>query len=160
MEKRFYRSRSDRMIAGVCGGLAQYFGIDSTIVRLIFVLLIFATGLGILAYIIMVIIVPLESSEATEPKDTVKENVEEMKETARELGREIRSTFAGEEGKSEEVTKLRHRRRNILGIILIVIGVLFLLASFDLFWWFHWGNLWPVILIAVGLIIIFSVRRK
>jgi len=160
MEKRFYRSRSDRMIAGVCGGLAQCFGIDSTIVRLIFVLLIFATGLGILAYIIMVIIVPLESSEATEPKDTVKENVEEMKETARELGREIRSTFAGEEGKSEEVTKLRHRRRNILGIILIVIGVLFLLASFDLFWWFHWGNLWPVILIAVGLIIIFSVRRK
>jgi len=160
MERKLYRSRSDRVVGGVCGGLARYFGIDSTIVRLIFVLLIFANGLGILAYIIMAIIVPLESSETTESKDTVKENVEEMKETARELGHEIRSTFAGEKDKSEDVTKLRHRRRNILGIILIVIGLLFLLASFDLFWWFHWGNLWPVIVIAIGLLIIFGIRRK
>jgi len=160
MERKLYRSRSDRVVGGVCGGLARYFGIDSTIVRLIFVLLIFANGLGILAYIIMAIIVPLESSETTESKDTVKENVEEMKETARELGREVRSTFAGEGDKSEDVTKLRHRRRNVLGIILIVVGLLFLLASFDLFWWFHWGNLWPVIVIAIGLLIIFGIRRK
>jgi len=160
MEKRLYRSRSDRMLWGVCGGLAKYFGMDPTIVRVLAVLLIFANGLGILAYVIMAIVVPLEGSKAAEPKEAMKENVEEMKETASELGREVRSTFAEEEEESEAVDKVRHRRRNILGILIIVIGLLFLLGSFDLFWWFSWGNLWPLILVAIGLLIILSTRRR
>lgn len=160
MEKRLYRSRSDRMVWGVCGGLAKYFDIDPTIVRIIAVLLIFANGLGILAYIIMAIVVPLESSKVTTPKEVIKENVEEIKETAGELGREIRSTLVGEEGESEEVAKVRHRRRNVLGIILVVLGILFLLGSFNLFWWFDWGNLWPLILVAIGVLIILSTRRR
>jgi len=160
VEKRLYRSRSDKMIGGVCGGLAKYFDIDPTIVRIIAVLLIFANGVGILAYIIMAIVVPLEGSKVTEPKETVRENVEEMKETASELGREIRSTFAGEEGKPEEVAKVRHRHRNLFGIILIVLGVIFLLGSFNLFWWLHWGNLWPLILVAIGVLIILGARRR
>ncbi len=160
MEKRLYRSRSDRMLWGVCGGLAKYFGMDPTIVRVLAVLLIFANGLGILAYIIMAIVVPLEGSKAAEPKEAMKENVEEMKETASELGREVRSTFAEEEEESEAVDKVRHRRRSILGILIIVIGLLFLLGSFNLFWWFSWGNLWPLILVAVGLLIILSTRRR
>jgi phage shock protein C len=160
MEKRLYRSRSDRMIEGVCGGLAKYFDIDPTIVRIIAVLSVFVGGLGILAYIIMAIIVPLEGTKVTTPEETVRENVEEMKETASELGREIRSTFTGEEGKSEEVVKARHRRRNLFGIILIVLGVIFLLDSFDLFWWLHWGNLWPLILVAIGVLIILGARRR
>jgi len=149
-----------QMIGGVCGGLAKYFDIDPTIVRIIAVLLIFANGVGILAYIIMAIVVPLEGSKVTEPKETVRENVGEMKETASELGREIRSTFAGEEGKPEEVAKARHRRRNLFGIILIVLGVIFLLGSFNLFWWLHWGNLWPLILVAIGVLIILGARRR
>ncbi len=160
MEKKLYRSRSDRMIGGVCGGLAKYFDMDPTIVRIIAVLLVFANGLGILAYIIMAIVVPLEGSKVTTPKEVVEENVEEMKKTASELGREVRSTLEGEEGESEEVAKVRHHRRNILGIILIVLGILFLLGSFDLFWWFHWDNLWPLILVAVGVLIILSTRRR
>jgi len=160
MERKLYRSRSDRMVWGVCGGLAKYFGIDSTIVRIIAVVLMLATGVGILAYIILAIVVPLENSKAAEPKDTIKENVEEMKETASELGRELRSTLAGEEGESEEVAKIRHRRRNALGIALIVLGILFLLGSFDLFWWFRWSTLWPLILVAIGVLIIFSVRKR
>ena len=160
MERRLYRSRSDRMLWGVCDGLAKYFDIDPVIIRLIFVLSIFISGLGILAYIILAIVLPLENSKATEPKDTIKENVEEMKETASELGREIRSTLAGEEDESEEVAKIRHRRRNLFGIILIVLGVLFLLGSFNLFWWFNWGNLWPLILVVIGVLIILSARRR
>ncbi len=160
MEKRLYRSRSNRMIWGVCGGLAEYFDIDPTIVRIIAVLLVFANGLGILAYVILAIVVPLESSEAAEPKEVIKENVEEIKKTASQLGDEIRSTFAREEGTSEETAKARHRSRNILGIILIVIGILFLLASFNLFWWFRWAYLWPLILVAIGLLIILGARRK
>ena len=160
MEKRLYRSRSDRMVWGVCGGLAKYFDMDPTIVRIIAVLLLFANGLGILAYIIMAIVVPQEGSKVTAPKEAIKENVEEIKETAGELGREIRSTLVGEEGESEEVAKVRHRRRNVFGIILIVLGVLFLLRSFNLFWWFDWGNLWPLILVAIGVLIILSTRRR
>ncbi len=160
MEKKLYRSRSDRMIWGVCGGLAKYFDMDPTIVRIIFVLLIFANGLGILAYIIMTIIVPLEGSKVTAPKEAIKENVEEIKNTASELGREIRSTFAGEETKSEATSKIQHRRRNFFGITLIVLGALFLMGSFNLFSWFKWSYLWPLILVAIGLIIIFSARRR
>ena len=160
MEKRLYRSRSDRMIWGVCGGLAKYFGMDVTIIRIIAVLLVFANGLGILAYIIIAIAVPLESSKVTAPKEVMRENVEDMKESASELGREIRSTLVGEEGESEEVAKVHHHRRNILGITLIIVGILFLLGSLNLFWWFHWGNLWPLIIVAIGVLIIVSTRRR
>ncbi len=160
MEKRLYRSRSDRMIWGVCGGLAKYFDIDPTIVRIIAVLLVFASGAGILAYIILAIVVPLENSPVTEPKDVIKENVEEMKQTASHIGQEIRSTFAREEGTSGETAKGRHRSRNVLGLIVIVIGILFLLASFNLLWWLNWRYLWPLILVAIGLLIIFGARRK
>ncbi|NLA04861.1 MAG: PspC domain-containing protein [Firmicutes bacterium] len=60
--KRLYRSRSDTMIAGVCGGLAEYLGIDSTVVRLLYMLLsVFSAGFpGVLVYIIAAIIMPLE----------------------------------------------------------------------------------------------------
>lgn len=160
MAKRLYRSRSDRMIWGVCGGLAQYFDIDPVIVRIIAVLLVFASGAGILAYIVLAIVVPLESSEVTEPKDVIRENVEEMRQTASQLGQEIRSTFGREEDTSEERAKARHRNRNILGIILVVIGVIFLLASFNLLWWLRWEYLWPLVIIAIGALIILGTRRK
>jgi phage shock protein C len=58
VDKKLYRSQTDKMIAGVCGGIAEYFGIDSTLVRLGWVLFTFAGGSGILAYIIAWIIIP------------------------------------------------------------------------------------------------------
>ncbi len=62
--KTLFRSRDDRMLAGVCGGLAKYFNVDPTIVRLIYVLLtLFSKGLGILAYIILIIAVPEEKPQ-------------------------------------------------------------------------------------------------
>jgi phage shock protein C len=64
--KRLYRSRTDHMIAGVCGGLGHYFGIDSTLVRLAFVVIALAVGSGLLAYLILWIVVPLEP-EGTPP---------------------------------------------------------------------------------------------
>ena len=159
MEKRLYRSKSDRMIWGVCGGLAEYFDVDPTLIRIIAVLSIFISGAGILAYIILAIVIPSESSKATTPKDAIKENVEEVKETASELGREIQSTFTGKD-ESEETTGVRYRRRNLLGIIIIIIGVLVLLSSFNVFWWFRLSYLWPIIIIAIGLLIIVSARKK
>ncbi len=58
--KRLYRSNTDKMIAGICGGLAQYLGVDPTIVRLVFLLLFFVGGSAIPIYLILWIITPLE----------------------------------------------------------------------------------------------------
>lgn len=59
--KRMYRSKKDRKIAGICGGLGEYFDMDSTLLRLIFVLLLFTTGFApiIITYLIGWIIIPL-----------------------------------------------------------------------------------------------------
>jgi phage shock protein C len=62
MEKRLARSKSNRMLFGVCGGLGKYFGIDPTIVRLGFVLLALLDGIGIVIYIILAILMPQEDS--------------------------------------------------------------------------------------------------
>ena len=58
MNKKFYLSETDKKIGGVCGGLAEYFGIDSLILRLIFVALIIGWGTGLLLYILLWIIAP------------------------------------------------------------------------------------------------------
>jgi len=62
--KRLYRSRTDRWFAGVCGGLGHYFGIDPTVVRALFVLFGLVVGGGILAYLLLWLIIPLEPEEA------------------------------------------------------------------------------------------------
>ncbi len=63
MAKKLYRSVEDKKIAGVCSGLGDYFDIDPTIIRLIWLAMIFAVGTGVLAYIIAWIIVPEKPAE-------------------------------------------------------------------------------------------------
>jgi phage shock protein C len=58
--KKLYRSLKDRMIAGVCGGLAEYFGVDSTWIRILFLLCLLLGGSALLVYIVMWIVVPLK----------------------------------------------------------------------------------------------------
>lgn len=58
MEKKLYKSNQNKMIDGVCGGIAEYFGIDPTVVRLIWALFSLMGGSGILAYIIAATIIP------------------------------------------------------------------------------------------------------
>jgi phage shock protein PspC (stress-responsive transcriptional regulator) len=60
MEKKLYRSTSNKMVAGVCGGLADYFGLDATLIRIIWVLLVLLAGTGILAYIIAWLLMPVQ----------------------------------------------------------------------------------------------------
>ncbi len=62
--KRLHKSNSQKMIAGVCGGIAEYFGIDPTVVRLIFAALCLTAGGGLLAYLIAAIVMP--EGESTE----------------------------------------------------------------------------------------------
>lgn len=58
MQKKLYKSNTDKKLCGVCGGIAEYFNIDSTIVRLILVLAVLFAGCGILAYIIAALVMP------------------------------------------------------------------------------------------------------
>jgi phage shock protein PspC (stress-responsive transcriptional regulator) len=156
MEQRLYRSQTDRMIWGVCGGLAKYFDVDPTLVRVVAVLLIFANGFGILAYIVFAIAIPLEGSKVTTPKEVITENIEEIKATAEELGSEIQSAVSAPE---KELSKSSHRRRIFLGILLLVIGIIFLLGNLDLFQWWRWSIVLPLLIVAIGLLLIFTTRR-
>ncbi len=60
MVKKLYRSVSDKQIAGVCGGLAKYFGIDSTVVRLVWAAAVILAGAGLLLYLIAWVLIPQE----------------------------------------------------------------------------------------------------
>jgi phage shock protein C len=80
MNQRLYRSRTDRMIGGVCGGLASFFNIDPTIVRLIFVLLLLTGSAGFWIYVILLVVVPEEpqgSSNVIDAEPNGKDNKEE-----------------------------------------------------------------------------------
>ena len=71
--KKLYRAEDDRKVAGVCGGIAQYFDIDSTIIRLAFLFMVLAWGTGILAYLVAALVVPNESQvEMVIKKDSKK----------------------------------------------------------------------------------------
>ena len=59
-KKRLYRSRSERWLAGVCGGIGDYFDIDATVIRILFVLFALVFGSGLLFYLILWILIPLE----------------------------------------------------------------------------------------------------
>ena len=167
MESSLYRSDKDRMIWGVCGGLAHHFKIDPSIVRLIFILTIFFGGLGIVAYIILAIVVPREGSQAGEPSETIKENVQEIKDTTQQIGKDIQSTLNSRE-KTAETRENREYDRNhsagfIFGMVVLVIGIIALLSTTGITrwsWWFNWEYFWPAILILIGLLLIFRPGRK
>jgi phage shock protein C len=157
------------MVAGVCGGLAQYFTLDPVIVRLVFILTAFMGGLGIFAYIVMALVVPAEGSPRTEPSGTIRDNVQEIKNTAEAVGKDITSTFNNNEksdtNKQAIAVKAEERGHHgmfIFGAILLMGGIIALLTNFGPFhwaWWLSWDYLWPLVLIGAGLLIIL-VRRK
>ena len=62
MEKKLYRSATDKKLAGVCAGIAKYFSIDATLIRLIWAIAILCAGTGLLAYIVCAIVIPEEPS--------------------------------------------------------------------------------------------------
>ena len=152
MYKKLYRSVTDKMLAGVCGGLAEYFSIDPVIVRLIFVLaVIFGAGSGILAYIILWVIVPQK------PYIITPFNPEQPKGD---------STTSADEKKNEDTqfnmnvmnNKPQNNRSIYAGAFLIVLGGIFLLDNFVPH--FHFGDFWPLILIGLGFAIILNAKNK
>jgi len=127
MEKKLLRSKKDRMVAGVCGGLGEYFNVDSSVIRLLAVLITLFGGSGILAYIILWIVIP-EEGETTEKDSKEEPKKEEAKEGAVEC-------CTGE-----------HSGRLVFGLVLITLGGLFLFDEL----WRPFVKLWPLILIILG----------
>ncbi|VVB52596.1 PspC domain protein [uncultured archaeon] len=141
--ERITKSKTDKVIDGVCGGIAEYFGIDSVIVRLIFVVLVFLNGIGLLLYIILVIIMPSAGQASQPPKETIQENVQEIGERVKGAGEELGHAFSR---RTEEHSK----RAGWFGIILILLGIFFLLENLHLIPWVNKDLFWPVIIILVG----------
>ncbi|MBA7610721.1 hypothetical protein ES703_17933 [subsurface metagenome] len=143
------------MIAGVCGGIAEYFDIDSTLVRLLTVLVVLVGGAGVIAYIIAWIVIPKNPDQISDKAFKEREKVKEkIKKGAKDVIEEVKEHF-----ESEEPSHKSEKNRRILGgIIVIAIGLIFLLNS--LFPWVGWGRLWPVILIAVGITIMIQAFKK
>ena len=86
MQKKLYRSKKDKMIAGICGGIAEYFDVDSTLIRLLAVIFILLGGAGFVVYIIAWIIIPETPEKVSddkfdkreEPKEKIKKEAEEV----------------------------------------------------------------------------------
>jgi phage shock protein C len=91
--KRLYRSERDRMLAGVCGGVGEFFGIDATLVRVVFVLLAFASGFGVIAYVVMWLIVPTESKTGAPAQEVPRAGLEEMREGVERGTRKARDSY-------------------------------------------------------------------
>lgn len=135
-----YRSVRNRVIGGVAGGLGEYFYIDPTIIRIIFILLTIFGGSGILLYIVLWIILPSQDSVVDTPRETMKNNVKEMRESMRDFT-------------TQRQMYLRNTRF-VAGILILILGLLFLASNFGLFYGFTIGSLWPLILVAIGIAIL------
>ena len=144
MNKRVYRSRKDRVIAGVCGGLAKYFSIDPVLIRLVAVATVLLGGAGVILYIIAMLVIPEEPKFSSNPSNG--ENSEENKE----------SGFIDPE--------LRNKAIVGIAVFFIAVGVFFLLRQFEPVRWFltvSWEILFGGILVAIGIIVIMkSIRRS
>jgi phage shock protein C len=87
MQSRLTRSPTESMIAGVCGGLAEYFNIDPVIVRLIFVLVTLTSGLGLPVYVVLWIVMP--RANAATGQQSFQQNVQQFGEEASRFGQEF-----------------------------------------------------------------------
>ena len=91
IKKKLYRSKKDHMIAGVCGGIAEYFDVDSTLVRLLTVLFVLLGGAGVLAYIIAWIIIPKKPEQVSDDKfDKREQSKEKIQKGAEEVVEEVK----------------------------------------------------------------------
>jgi len=152
MYKKLYRSVTDKMVAGVCGGLAEYFAIDPVIVRLIFVLAVIFGGSGILAYIILWIIIPQKPFIIT-PYGTnaTSGNQQSSDEEKKSENSDSNMNFVNR-------NKTQNNRSIYAGAFLILLGGIFLLDNFVPH--FYFGDFWPLILIGLGFAIILNARNN
>lgn len=147
MEKKLQRIEQDKMIAGVCTGLADYFDVDVTWVRIAFVLAVMAGASGILAYIVLWIAVPRRPYQPDYGQFNADYKVYEQ------TGQN-NPTFGKKKKDNGQI-------RLIAGTIFIFFGAFFLLNEFNFVPdWVDFQTLWPMILIIMGLYTLASAKKK
>lgn len=146
--KRLYRSSRDSIIAGVCGGLGDYFNVDPVLFRILFVLAAVFGGSGVIIYIVLWIVIPYQPgysfTESNINQDTM--NNENMKNDSRNPN------------ETDQSNQKRNGGSLWGGLILITLGAVFLIDRFVPR--IDFGDLWPVILIVIGIILISNAYRQ
>ncbi len=159
--KRLYRSLTDRKIAGVAGGLGEYFIMDPLLIRLVFVLLLLAGGGGFLIYLVLWIVTPEnpyrgsanQYHQAGEPQPvnepaTGAGNRQPDYESPKTDEDPSKPIINAPSGFQKPEPKKQKRGSLIGGLVLITIGALFL--ADELIPQINFGDLWPLILVAIG----------
>ncbi len=155
MNKKLYRSNKNKMVGGVAGGLAEYFDIDPTIVRVVFVVALLMHGIGILAYILLWVIVPEQpfvfnmpagsAAGSNEPQPIYNAGQTENTSSHSEVNSENNFAKAYDIHQQEK----KKKRSTFFGAALIIIGAIFLADT-----WIphiHFSHLFPIILIGIGI---------
>lgn len=137
MTRRLYRSGKDKMLGGIAGGLADYFEVDVTLVRLIVLVTVLAGGVGLFAYLVAWIIIPLNPEHGA-PGAARRDY---------SGASEVQEVMVEDENRLQR----REKHRQLAGIILIGLGVMFFLDR--IFPWFSWERMWPLVLIFIGILI-------
>jgi len=153
MEKQLLRSRENKMIAGVCGGVAEYFLVDTTIVRIIWVAitLAFLPG-GIIAYIVAAIVMPEKQVDFS---GAVQQNNNENEASGK--NGEANDQNKNFDNIKEPVKSDPQKTRIVIGGVLVFLGVLFLAKELFIF---DVRYLWPLLFIGIGTFIIYKGRKK
>lgn len=147
--KRLYRSQIDRKIAGVAGGLAEYFVMDPLLIRLAFVILMLAGGGGFLIYLVLWIVTP-DNPVRFQPGGAQSDQGFQQTNTGT-------ADFTAEPPPFPQAGK-RNKGSLIGGLVLITLGVLFL--ADQLIPQVNFGDLWPVILIVIGIGLLINTVTK
>jgi phage shock protein C len=148
MNTKLSRSHSDYMLGGVCGGIASYLKIDSTLVRLFFLVLMVGQGSGLLIYLILWIIMPREDRIASSSEFTP----DEFGNRARQVGQEF----------GDVMRQPNPKTIMYMGIGLILAGLFFFVSNLNLPW-LHWINrdvFWPLLIIVAGIALLVRSLRK
>lgn len=158
MEKKLYRNEHGKMIGGVCTGIADYLGVDPTIVRLVFlVTLVLGHGTGFIAYIILLIVLPKRNVFVG---PDFKPGVDYRVPPNQPFG----TPFNQPTGQPFSFPPIPPKKASnagmICGAILIVLGTLFLVDNLDIIPDWDFDKLWPVVIIAAGAAIIVAGKKK
>jgi phage shock protein C len=146
MNRRLYRSRGDRVFAGVAAGVADWVNADPALVRVAWVILAFVTsGLAVLVYVVMAFVVPEEpvAQRAVAPGTA---------------GTDTDATQTLTEPVDAEPRRGETNGPLVLGILLVVVGLFFLLREYVPA--LDWDQIWPFAIIALGALLLFTSMRR